>query len=145
MSEYRVVQDYPHSAAKVWRALTDPEIVPRWTTTGRGGRPEGFLPVAGTRFRYVGKPMPGWNGVVACEVVEVRGPNLLRYTWQGGDDDDVTMVTCTIGPSGTGTRLIFEHTGFTGFGGFIVSRILASVRKKMLAQGLPPVLEQMDD
>jgi uncharacterized protein YndB with AHSA1/START domain len=78
MSEFRIVRDYPHPIAKVWRVLTDPELVPRWTHTGQGGRPEGFAPVVGTRFRFVAKPVPGWRGIVDCEVLEVDEPNLLR-------------------------------------------------------------------
>ena len=38
MSEYRVVQDYPDPPERVWCALTDPEIVPLWTSTGRQAR-----------------------------------------------------------------------------------------------------------
>ena len=37
MSEIRIVRDYPHSPAKVWRALTDPALIPLWTSTGAGG------------------------------------------------------------------------------------------------------------
>jgi uncharacterized protein YndB with AHSA1/START domain len=51
MSEYRVVQDYPDAPERVWRALTDPEIVPLWTSTGQGGKPVGFAAVVGTRFK----------------------------------------------------------------------------------------------
>jgi uncharacterized protein YndB with AHSA1/START domain len=144
MSDYRVVHDYPQSPAKVWRALTDPELIPLWTSTGQGGRPVGFAPVVGTRFRYVAKPMPGWSGVVECEVLEAREPSLLRYTWQGDAKDDVTVVTCRLEPHDGGTRFTFEHTGFTGIGGFLVSRVLASVRKKMLGVGLPAALKEAD-
>ena len=35
MSEFRIVQDYPHPMAKVWRALTDPTLIPLWTSTGK--------------------------------------------------------------------------------------------------------------
>jgi uncharacterized protein YndB with AHSA1/START domain len=145
MSDYRIVRDYPCSAAKVWRALTDPELVPLWTATGQGGRPVGFAPKVGTRFQYVGRPMPGWNGIVDCEVLEVREPSLLRYSWRGSAKDDVTEVTCRVEPLDGGTRLTFEHTGFQGIGGFLVAKILASVRKKMLGVGLPAVLDQLDD
>ena len=145
MSHYRIVQDYPHPPHKVWRALTDPALVPRWTASGRGGRPVGFVPQVGTRFQLVGKPTIGWNGVVDCQVLEVCAPSLLRYSWQGGPDDDVTEVTCRLAPHGPGTRLRFEHHGFTGLGGFLMARLLASVRKKMLTVGLPAVLDGLED
>jgi len=44
MSQIRIVRGYPHPPAPVWRALTDPELVVRWTATGRSGRPVGFIP-----------------------------------------------------------------------------------------------------
>ena len=142
MSDYSIVQDYAHPPEKVWQAITDPELIPRWSAAGRGGRPVGFEPVVGTRFKYVAKPMPGWDGVVLCEVLEVREPTLLRYSWKGGEEDDRTVVTCRLEPHDGGTRFTWEHTGFTGLGGFIVSRVLASVRKKML-RGLDRVLGGM--
>lgn len=132
MSEFKIVNDYPHPPEKVWLALTDPAIVPRWTAAGRGGRPVGFSTAVGTRFKFVAKPMPGWDGVVECEVIESRAPTLLRYTWVGGAKDAVTTVACRLEPIGGGTRLTWEHTGFRGVGGFVVSRMLQAVRKKML-------------
>jgi uncharacterized protein YndB with AHSA1/START domain len=144
-SDIHIVRHYPHPPAKVWRALTDPALVPRWTSTGRGGKPVGFAPVVGTRFQYVGKPTPGWNGVVDCQVLEVQEPSLLRYSWLGGADDDLTIVTNLLEPSDGGTRLTWLHTGFTGVGGFIVSRILQRVRQRMLDEGLPAVLAALED
>jgi uncharacterized protein YndB with AHSA1/START domain len=146
MSDIHIVNDYPHPPARVWRALTDPALIPLWTSSGQGGRPEGFTTAVGTRFKFVAKPMPGWNGVVECEVLEAREPSLLRYTWVGDEKgDDVTEVTYRLEPNAGGTRFTFEHTGFTGIGGFLVSRVLASVRKKMLAVSLPAVLDDIDD
>jgi len=34
MTEIHIVCDYPHPPAKVWRAVTDPELIPLWTATG---------------------------------------------------------------------------------------------------------------
>jgi uncharacterized protein YndB with AHSA1/START domain len=144
-SDIHIVRTYPHPPWKVWRVLTNPALVPRWTSPGKGGRLVGFAPVVGTRFKYVGKPMPGWNGVVDCEVLEVREPHLLRYTWLGGEKDDLTTVTNLLEPVDGGTRLTWEHVGFTGFGGFIVSRVLNRVRKRMLDDGFPAVLDDLDD
>jgi uncharacterized protein YndB with AHSA1/START domain len=144
-SDIHIVRDYPHAPETIWRALTDPSLVPRWTATGRGGKPVGFAPVVGTRFRFVGKPLPGWSGVVECEVLEVREPFLLRYTWSGGDDDDLSTVTNLLEPHAGGTRFTWDHTGFAGIGGFFVSRVLNRVRRRMLDEGLPAVLRELDD
>ena len=79
MSDIRLVRDYPHPPAKVWRVLTEPPLMALL-----GMRPEGYAPVVGTRFRLVGKPNPGWRGFVECEVLEAREPSVLVYRW---DDD----------------------------------------------------------
>jgi uncharacterized protein YndB with AHSA1/START domain len=127
-SDIHIVREYPHPTEKIWRLLTDPTLIPLWTSTGKGGRPVGFSPVVGTRFKYVAKPMPGWSGIVECEVLEAREPFLLRYTWLGGEKDDLTTVTNALEPLGDGTRFTFDHTGFTGIGGFVVSRVLNTLR-----------------
>lgn len=142
MTDYTVVRDYPYPIEEVWAVLTDPELVAQWTTTGQGGRPEGFAAVPGTRFRFVGKPTIGWAGVVYCEVLDVEAPRALRYTWKGDQDsDDVTEVTYLLEETGAGTRFIWRHTGFRGLGGFAMSKLLGNVRRKMLTAGVPPVLE----
>ena len=141
MSEYTVVREYPYPINEVWPVLTDPEYVAQWTTTGRGGRPEGFAAVAGTKFRFVGKPVMGWAGVVYCEVLAVDAPRSLRYTWRGDQDsDDVTEVTYRLESIPGGTRFTWRHTGFTGVGGFAMAKLLGHVRRGMLADGVPPVL-----
>jgi uncharacterized protein YndB with AHSA1/START domain len=140
MSEIRIVRDYPHPPATVWRAVTDPELVSRWTATGRGGRPVGFRPTVGNKFQFVGKPVPGWRGIVDCEVLDVDEPGLLRYTWRGEENGAATIVTYRIEPRPDGTRFTFAQTGFTGIGGFCMAKILGAVRTKMLAVGLPAVL-----
>jgi uncharacterized protein YndB with AHSA1/START domain len=145
MSTIRIVRDYPHPPVKVWRAVTDPTLVPLWTATGAGGRPEGFATVVGTKFRFIAKPKPGWNGVVDCEVLEVAEPSLLRYSWTDSAGGDVTQVEYRLEPHVGGTRFVYEHTGFTGVGGFFMVRLLGNVRRKMLSVGLPAVLDDLDD
>jgi uncharacterized protein YndB with AHSA1/START domain len=145
MTEIRIVRDYPYPPATVWRAVTDPELVPRWTSTGQRGRPVGFAAEAGNRFQLVGRPRLGWRGIVDCEVLEVREPSLLRFSWTGDENGPTTYVTYRIEPAagGTGTRLTYEHTGFTGAGGFLLAKLLGSVRRKMLTVGLPAVLQEL--
>ncbi|MEA5360641.1 SRPBCC domain-containing protein [Amycolatopsis sp., V23-08] len=143
MSEFEIVQEYPHPRDRVWRALTDPAVVPRWTSTGQGGRPEGFVPEVGTRFRFVGKPVPGWDGVVRCEVLAADAPSLLRFTWRNKETDEPSFVTYRLEDTAAGTRFTYSHTGFRGVGGLVMSRLLQRVRRRMLAEGLPPVLDDL--
>ena len=140
-----IVNTYPHRIEKVWAALTDPTLVPLWTTTGRGGRLVGFEPTVGNRFRFVGTPFPGWNGVVHCEVLEVEGPHLLRYSWANQPDDDPTYLSYRLIATAGGTTFTYDHTGFHGPGGLFMSALLGRVRRKMLTQGLPLVLDDLTD
>ena len=126
--------------------MTDPALIPLWTATGAGGRTDGFSATVGTKFRFVAKPKPGWNGVVNCEVLEVIEPSLLRYSWVGGDGGgDLTEVAYRLEPQAGGTRFTYEHTGFTGAGGLFMAKLLGRVRRKMLRVGLPAVLDDLDD
>ena len=141
MSGYRVVQEYPYPIEEVWEVLTSPAYVRRWTTTGRGGRADGFAPEVGTRFRFLGKPTIGWDGVVHCEVVEVERPGLLRYTWRNEEESPVATEVCyRLTETAAGTCFVWDHSGFVGPGGFALSRLLGRVRRTMLTDGVPPVL-----
>src|SRR3954470_21473129 len=100
MSEFEIVREYPQPRPRVWRALTDPALVPRWTSTGRGGRPEGFAPVVGTHFRFVAKPVAGWRGIVDGEVLEVDPPRVLRYTWVGDEGARPSYVAYRLAAAG---------------------------------------------
>ena len=144
MTDIRIVRDYPYPPELVWRAVTDPALIPRWTATGRGGRPAGFSATVGTRFRFVGRSLPGWDGVVYCEVVAARAPELLRYTWAESESGAPTYVTYRLEATADGTRFSYDHTGFTGLGGLLLARlVLGPVRRKMLDVGLPPVLASL--
>jgi len=146
MRDIRITREYPHPPTRVWHAVTDPELVPLWTSTGRGGRPEGFSTAVGTHFRFVAKPVPGWRGIVECEVLEAHEPSLLRYSWVGDEKGDTTEVAYRIEPHPAGTRFTYEHMGFTGLGGFLMAKlVLGPVRRKMLDVGLPSVLDDGDD
>jgi uncharacterized protein YndB with AHSA1/START domain len=145
MSDIKIVEEYDRPVSVVWRALTDPALVPLWTSTGQGGRPEGFRAEVGATFRFVGKAFPGWDGVVRCEVVAVDEPNQLSYTWRNKEYDEPTLVNYLLDATPTGCRLTWEHTGFHGLEGIFMSRLLGHVRRKMLTVGLPAALSQLDD
>ena len=145
MSEYHVVREYPKPVPIVWKALTDPALIPLWTSTGQGGRPDGFRPVDGTKFRYIGKPFPGWDGIVLCQVLAVDEPRLLQYDWRNKESDEPTVVTNSLEEVPGGTRFTWDHTGFHGIEGLFMSRLLGRVRRTMLYEGFPAVLNDLDD
>jgi uncharacterized protein YndB with AHSA1/START domain len=141
MSDIRIVRDYPHAPSKVWRALTDPALIVLWAM-----RPEGFSTAVGTRFKFVAKPQRGWRGFVECTVLEAREPSVFRYSWVGDEKGDVTEVTYRLEPTSGGTRLTFQHTGFTGIGGFVLAKLMLGPGwKKMLRVLIPAVLADVDD
>ncbi|MFI7251393.1 SRPBCC domain-containing protein [Micromonospora chalcea] len=101
-----VDQFLPHPPAKVWRALTDSDLIERWLM------PNDFRPVRGHRFTFRTDARPGqrFDGTVHCEVLELDEPRRMRWAWRGGTLD--TVVTWTLVPEGRGTRLFLEHAGF---------------------------------
>jgi uncharacterized protein YndB with AHSA1/START domain len=108
-----------HPPEKVWRALTDPELVERWLM------PNDLRAVVGHRFTFRSRPIPGWDGICHCEVLEVEPNRRLAYTWRGGSDElpDYgarldTVVTWTLTPTPGGTLLRLVHSGFTAKNAF---------------------------
>ena len=141
MSAIRLVRDYAHPPAKVWRVLTEPALMALW-----GMRPEGFLPVVGTRFKLIGEANKHWRGFVECVVLEVREGSKLRYAWVGDDSGSETTVSYTLEARAGGTRLLFEHTGFSGIGGFFLSKLIMGPGwKKTLDGELPALLDELDE
>jgi uncharacterized protein YndB with AHSA1/START domain len=130
--------DLPYPQAEVWRALTDPVALAEWLMPVRD-----FAPVVGTRFTFTSKPMPGWDGIVHCEVTEVDEPHRLAYTWQGSRMRAVTTVRWRLSPSDSrGTRLRLDHTGFTGLGGFVLSLMHRAGWRRMLRDRITALLSQ---
>ncbi|MET0135121.1 MAG: SRPBCC domain-containing protein [Kibdelosporangium sp.] len=95
----------PHPPERVWRALTDPALLAAWLM------PNDFLPRVGHRFTFRTAPAPGFDGVVRCEVLDLRPLELLRISWAGGPGVDTT-VTWRLVAEGRGTRLFLRHEGF---------------------------------
>jgi len=98
--------DLRHAPEKVWRALSDPELLSQW-----------LLPVVGLTlerghaFSFKAPPKPGWDGTVDCRLLEIEAHRKLSYTWVVGDFID-TVVTFTLTPSESGTRLTLVQSGF---------------------------------
>lgn len=97
--------DLAHPPEKVWRALTEPALIAEWLLPAVGFRPE-----PGAAFTLEAPPQPGWDGIVHGRVLELEEQRSLRYAWVVGDLD--TVVTFTLTPTATGTRLSLVQSGF---------------------------------
>jgi len=131
---------YPFPPERVFRALTDPQALAEWLM------PNDFQPKLGHAFQFRSRPQGNWNGVTDCEVVEFDPPRRLAYTWSGQNKDGTgralnrTLVTWTLVAEGSGTRLILEHTGFTGFSEVATSFLLGLGWRRMLKLRFPAQL-----
>lgn len=99
--------DLQHSPQKVWRALTDPVLLTEWLLPVVG-----FELESGAAFTFKTQPYPGWDGTVNCRMLEIEAQKKLSYTWVVGDMELDTVVTFTLTPTESGTRLNLVQSGF---------------------------------
>jgi len=97
--------DLAHAPEKVWRALTEPALLREWLLPAVGFRLE-----RGAAFTFKAEPVGGWDGIVQCRIADVEPHQRLRYEW--GVGEMATVVTFTLTPTATGTRLLLVHSGF---------------------------------
>ena len=122
----------PHPPEKVWRALTQPWLIEEWLMKND------FVAEVGHRFTFEAKPLPGWSGVVNCEVVAVEPPTRLAYRWGDGSESAVgleTVVTWTLTPVDGGTLVRMEQSGF---------RPQHEMAHKRMGGGWPRILERLE-
>jgi uncharacterized protein YndB with AHSA1/START domain len=96
-----VERELPYPPEKIWRALTQPHLIEEWLMKND------FKPVVDHRFNL----RADW-GAVDCRVVAVEPNKTLSYTWAAMGLESV--VTWTLTPTSTGTRLRMEQSGFRG-------------------------------
>jgi uncharacterized protein YndB with AHSA1/START domain len=94
-----VERDIAFPAEKIWRALTQPHLIEEWLMKSD------FKPTAGHAFRFTAD----WGGV-DCQVQAVEPNKSLSYTWDAFGLESI--VTWTLTPTSTGTRLRMEQSGF---------------------------------
>ncbi|MGA2892383.1 MAG: SRPBCC domain-containing protein [Xanthobacteraceae bacterium] len=94
-----VEREIPFPPEKIWRALTQPHLIDEWLMKND------FAPVVDHRFKF----SAAW-GSVDCQVMAVEPNKTLSYSWGGYGLG--TIVTWTLSPTGTGTLLRMEQTGF---------------------------------
>jgi len=105
-----VEREMPYPPQKIWRALTQGPLIEQWLMQND------FQPVTGHRFNFRTDPMPHWNGVVDCELLEIIPHQRLTYSWNASGEqapDGLRTIVCwTLTPSDTGTRVRMEQSGF---------------------------------
>ncbi|WP_119419382.1 SRPBCC family protein [Desertibaculum subflavum] len=102
----RIVVECELDAApeKVWRALTEPELLARWLA------PNDFSAEPGARFRFRGLE----GATIDCEVLEAEPPRKLSYRWRHREDDGIdSIVSFELTEAVAGrTHLRLVHAGF---------------------------------
>jgi uncharacterized protein YndB with AHSA1/START domain len=94
-----VERDIPFPPEKIWRALTQPHLIEEWLMKND------FVPAVDHRFKL----SADW-GAVDCQVLIVEPNRSLSYTWAAYGLNSV--VTWTLTPTGAGTHLRMEQSGF---------------------------------
>lgn len=103
--------EIPHPPAKVWRALTETDLLSEWIMA------TDLKLEIGYKFTFRQAPTPWWDGIVNCEILEIEPNKKLAYSWkaQPGNDGKFqldTVVIWSLIPSGQGTTLSLTQTGF---------------------------------
>lgn len=94
-----VEREMPFPPEKIWRALTQPHLIAEWLMQSD------FRPVVNHQFSF----RADW-GSVDCKVLEIEPNKTLSYTW--GAYGLESVVTWTLTPTGSGTHLRMEQSGF---------------------------------
>jgi uncharacterized protein YndB with AHSA1/START domain len=94
-----VEREMPFPPEKVWRALTQPQLIEQWLMKND------FKPVKDHRFKLSGD----W-GAADCQVLAIEPNKTLSYTWAAMGLESV--VTFTLTATSTGTHLHMVQSGF---------------------------------
>ncbi len=99
---------FEYSQEAVWEAITTPEALSNWFMEAD------FKPEVGYQFTFKDTPQGGWDGILQGEVLLVKAPQHLQYTWSGSQMTSITTVTWHLTAQEQGTLLSLEHSGFDG-------------------------------
>ena len=108
--DLNLTEDFDEPIDEVWKAITDPRTLAVWLMEND------FEPRVGARFTLRrADPSPAWRGSVDCEVLELRAPTRMVWSWSDGAEElEPTRVIFELSSRGTGTRLTLRHVGSEG-------------------------------
>lgn len=121
----RIERYYPQQPAKVWQALTEPELLARWWASGD------IRPVEGHRFDL---DMGQW-GKQPCQIIRAEPEQLLSFHFATGMLN--TTITWELIPQDNGTLLRLTHEGFD------LTSPLGKTALEGMQSGWPKVLERL--
>jgi uncharacterized protein YndB with AHSA1/START domain len=99
-----IEKEMPYPPEKIWRALTEGALIKEWLMDND------FQPVVGHSFQFRSTPVPNWNGIIDSQVLVIEPNKKLSYGW--GSLGLESVVTWTLSPTGSGTHVRMEHSGF---------------------------------
>lgn len=153
----------PYPSEKVWRALTNPEMLGSWLMENN------IMPKPGHHFTFRMEPQKGWDGITHCEIISLEEGKHISYTYRGEATGEKalacagihsskadkltkgiftkldTVVSFTLDLTCGGTVLTLEHSGFKGLKLVIISLIMQMGWNKQLNRRLPKVLERTNN
>jgi uncharacterized protein YndB with AHSA1/START domain len=106
-TDIRLRRDFAHPPAKVWRALTEPQLIRQWMAVE--GHPMTrceFDPRPGGSFHFEWQGPDGTSFFFSGPVVEVREPHHITHIEHfNGDPAMAAHITTDLAPQGSGTRM----------------------------------------
>jgi uncharacterized protein YndB with AHSA1/START domain len=109
VTELTVVRSLAAPPERVWRALTRADELAAWFWPQAWDAAVTVDLRVGGRYRVASAPV---GMAFGGEYVAVEPVQRLVQTWQWDGDDDETLVTITLTPEGSGTRLEIVHERF---------------------------------
>jgi uncharacterized protein YndB with AHSA1/START domain len=159
----RIKRQFQYPLEVVWQAISNPVSLGEWFM------PNDFKPELNFEFTFRKPPQKGWDGITWCKVTEYVPLHLVAYTYRGKASGEKTLACAgiksetgdkvvkgifteldtvlkfTLSPSGSGTEMILEHSGFKGFKLVIVSMVMGMGWKKLVDSKLPQALEKISN
>lgn len=157
----RIKTVLPYAVDKVWRALTEADLLGSWFMKND------MVAKPGYQFTFRMAPQKGWDGITHCEILSIDPQKYISYSYRGeatGEKalacagihseaaDNITkgiftkldtIVSFRLEPTCGGTILYLEQSGYSGIKLVLISLIMQMGWKKQLNKKLPKVLSRI--
>ncbi|MGX7673014.1 SRPBCC domain-containing protein [Plantactinospora sp. DSM 117369] len=103
MTEIRTTVELRHPPERVWRALTDRELLPKWFASIEP------RPTSISRFELRPVDLPELDELIVIELIEVDRPHRMVLRWP--EEGQPTRLECELTPTAEGCRLTVVQSG----------------------------------